>query len=204
MMQPKQPKTLLWFTGTAFFLLLAGTGAAWWSLQSLQPRQPIANPPTEISPQTPNTLAQQAQLYWLNGQGTELSWVPRPLVVPQNVGRSPLLQTALEQLFSQSPPASNSTAIPPQTQLLSLKVVDHNIYLDLSPQFTEGGGSDSMIGRLGQVIYTATSLDPQGSVWISVAGQPLETLGGEGLMVSQPMTRQIFEQEFQSTGTESP
>lgn len=204
MTQPKQPKTLLWFTGIAFFLLFAGTGAAWWSLQSLQPRQNI-NQPTDISPQTPNTLANQLQLYWLNGsengQGVDPSFVPRPLIVAQNLGRSQLLQTALEQLFSQSPPATNSTAIPPQTQLLSLKVVDQNIYLDLSPQFTEGGGSESMIGRLGQVIYTATSLDPQGSVWISVAGQPLETLGGEGLMISQPMTRQIFEQEFQSPGS---
>ena len=205
MTQPKQPKTLLWFTGIAFFLLLAGTGAAWWSLQSLQPKQPNANTPTDIVPQTPNTLANQAQLYWLNGsensQGVEPAFVPRPLVMAQNLGRSQLLQTALEQLFSQSPPATNSTAIPPKTQLLSLKVVDQNIYLDLSPQFTEGGGSESMIGRLGQVIYTATSLDPQGSVWISVAGQPLETLGGEGLMISQPMTRQIFEQEFQSPGS---
>ncbi len=208
MMQPKQPKTLFWFTGIAFFLLIAGTGAAWWSLQSLQPRQPNANQPTDISPQTPNTLANQAQLYWLNspenGQSVEPSFVTRPLVVAQTSGRSQLLQTALEQLFSQSPPATNSTAIPPQTRLLSLKVVDRNIYLDLSPQFTEGGGSDSMIGRLGQVIYTATSLEPQGSVWISVAGQPLETLGGEGLIISQPMTRQIFEQDFQSKGTSAP
>lgn len=207
MTQPKQPKTLFWFTGIAFFLLLAGTGAAWWSLQSLQPR-PNTNQPTDISPQTPNTLANQPQLYWLNGsenaQGVEPFFVPRPLVVAQTLERSQLLQTALEQLFSQSPPATNSTAIPPQTQLLSLKVVDQNIYLDLSPQFTEGGGSESMIGRLGQVIYTATSLDPQGSVWISVAGQPLETLGGEGLMVSQPMTRQLFEQDFQTTETHSP
>ena len=105
MTQPKQPKTLFWFTGIAFFLLLAGTGAAWWSLQSLQPKQPNANTPTDIVPQTPNTLANQPQLYWLNGsenaQGVEPFFVPRPLVVAQTLGRSQLLQTALEQLFSQ-------------------------------------------------------------------------------------------------------
>ncbi|MFM7579211.1 MAG: hypothetical protein ACKO5Q_20040, partial [Microcystaceae cyanobacterium] len=107
MTQPKQPKTLFWFTGIAFFLLLAGTGAAWWSLQSLQPR-PNTNQPTDISPQTPNTLANQPQLYWLNGsenaQGVEPFFVPRPLVVAQTLERSQLLQTALEQLFSQYHP----------------------------------------------------------------------------------------------------
>jgi spore germination protein GerM len=56
-----------------------------------------------------------------------------------------------------------------------------------------------MIYRVAQVLYTATSLDPKAKVFLSVESQPLDEnhpLGGEGLILRQPMTRQDFAQDF--------
>lgn len=88
-----------------------------------------------------------------------------------------------------------SSTIPRGTRLLSLQIKPDGIDLNLSQNFTQGGGSASMIYRVAQVLYTATSLDPQAKVYLSVEGKLLDEetpLGGEGLILQQPLTRQQF------------
>ena len=62
-----------------------------------------------------------------------------------------------------------------------------------------GGGSSSMIYRVAQVLYTATSIDPEASVFLSIEGQPLNEnypLGGEGLLLDYPLNRKNLQQNF--------
>jgi spore germination protein GerM len=69
----------------------------------------------------------------------------------------------------------------------------------LSHEFGQGGGSSSTIYRVAQVLYTATSMDTQAPVFLSIDGQPLNeknSLGGEGLILEYPLTRQTFDNNF--------
>jgi spore germination protein GerM len=80
-----------------------------------------------------------------------------------------------------------------------MRVDANDVYIDLSREFLAGGGSASMINRLHQVVYTATSLNPNGRVFISVEGKPLDEknpLAGEGLMVRYPINRQQLAEDF--------
>lgn len=109
------------------------------------------------------------------------------------------LKQALEKLLAQSPTFDPTTTIPQQTRLLNLHTNKQGIYVDLSPEFAQGGGSSSMIYRVAQILYTATSINPQAPVFLSIAGKPLNDnypLGGEGLILEYPLTRQQFNQDF--------
>jgi len=202
-----QPKSIGFTLGIITAILVAGTGAAWWAFQSLTsspPRspnietvKPAPEKPKVVQKPQSNLIQSQAKTYWLSANSDKLNFVTNAVSVQKSANKSQVLQTALEQLLNQTPNIPASTAIPSGTQLLSLKVNFQGVYLNLSAAFIEGGGSESMAGRLGQILYTASSLDPNMPVWISVEGKPLETLGGEGLMIEQPITRQWFTENFE-------
>ena len=202
-----QPKSIGFTLGIITAILVAGTGAAWWAFQSLTsspPRspnietiKPTPEKPKVVQKPQSSLIQSEAKTYWLSANSDKLDFVTNAVSVQKSANKDQVLQTALEQLLSQTPNSPATTAIPSGTQLLSLKINTEGVYLNLSTTFTQGGGSASMAGRLGQILYTASSLDPNMPVWISVEGKPLETLGGEGLMIDQPITRQWFKENFE-------
>ena len=202
-----QPKSIGFTLGIITSILVAGTGAAWWAFQSLTsspPRSPnietikptLEKPKVVQKPQS-KLIQSEAKTYWLSANSDKLDFVTNAVSVQKSANKDQVLQTALEQLLNQTPNPPASTAIPSGTQLLSLKMSSKGVYLNLSDAFTQGGGSESMMGRLGQILYTASSVDPNMPVWISVEGKLLETLGGEWLMLEQPITRQWFKENFE-------
>lgn len=178
-----------------------------------QPRQsPVSQQPSPtseatsqptISQPTPTPVSQQpstegtTQVYWLNATGDKIELLPAPISIAKSAEPKQILDAAFEQLLAGPPDSQHSTTIPQGTKLLGLKVAADGVRINLSQEFINGGGSSSMSARLGQVLYTATSLDPTQKVWLDVEGKPLEVLGGEGLMLEQPLTREYFEQNFQ-------
>jgi spore germination protein GerM len=102
-------------------------------------------------------------------------------------------------LASAGKEGKQTSTIPAGTKLLSSAIKADGLHIDLSKEFTQGGGSTSMQGRIAQVLYTATSRNPDMPVWIDVEGKPLEALGGEGVEIKQPLTRKVFQQEFKDS-----
>jgi spore germination protein GerM len=136
------------------------------------------------------------QLYWIKENANALALVPATFTPTAGTPANRQLEAGLKRLLTGPINADVSTSIPTGTQLNSVQVKPDGVHIDLSREFMSGGGSASMQGRLGQVIYTASSLEPSTKVWISIAGEPLRVLGGEGLEVPHPITRQEFDRDF--------
>ena len=185
--------------GISAAVVAAAAGGAWWALKSdRSPTPPL--PPTTVQP-TPSPspeqppIKQTAQIFWLQDTGNGTKLVPRPVTV---AARQPnaAIDAALTRLLEGPQDAALASTIPKETKLRGVRLDNDGIHVDLSEEFTSGGGSAAMTGRVAQVVYTATSLQPNAKVWIDVEGKPLEVLGGEGLLLEQPLTRQSFEENF--------
>jgi spore germination protein GerM len=176
--------------------LAAGGGLAWWGFHAKNPIIPTTTP-NIVQQTTPPATVQSttAKIYLLKDTGRNLELVPTPIEVNAEQPNA-VLVAAFDNLLTKTGDATTSNNIPAGTKLRSLKIQDDGIHVDLSNEFTTGGGSASMSGRLAQVIYTATTLQPEAKVWIDVEGKPLEVLGGEGLEIDRPMTRRSFEENF--------
>jgi hypothetical protein len=76
-----------------------------------------------------------------------------------------------------------TSAIPEGTELHSVSVDGPVATVDLSQRFESGGGSLSMQARVAQVVFTVTQFAPIEQVRFRLDGNPVSTIGGEGLMV---------------------
>ena len=174
-------------------------GVAWFSSQSSDPPTPANSSQTIKQPVQQSTTQQgneqTASIYWLRSKENRLDLVPQPFKVAATQPNQ-VLEAAFKTLLAGPSEGTDSTTIPKGTQLLGLKAENNNVHVNLSENFTTGGGSTSMMGRVGQVVYTATSLNPKAKVYIEVNGKPLEVLGGEGVELEQPLTRESFQKNY--------
>lgn len=182
-------------------VVAVGGGVAWMTSRTPSPSTP-ANPSQSVQqPNQPTTTQpsnnneQTANVYWLQPKGNNVDLVPQPVRVAA-VQPNQVLEKAFQNLLAGPTEGTDSTTIPQGTKLLGLKVENDEVHVNLSESFTSGGGSTSMMGRVGQVVYTATTLNPNAKVYIEVNGKPLETIGGEGVVLDQPLTRDSFKKDY--------
>ena len=152
---------------------------------------------------TPSTIAQKdttVKIWRLDDDGKKTTLVPQEQQAPQAAETTPAagVTRSISTLLASSgkPDGKLTSTIPVGTKLLSTKVLADGIHIDLSKEFTQGFGATSMIGRLGQIVYTATAENPSAPVWITVEGKKLEVLGDVGVEVRQPVTRETYDRDF--------
>ncbi len=160
----------------------SGVGGPGEGVESIADKDPMILPETADTP----------SVYWVGADGNQVAFEAEKIALNRNESPADSLTTAIETLLD----GEASTAIPTGTELLSLKVEGDDVYIDLSGRFTEGGGTSSMAARMGQVIYTTNTVQPDAQIWLSVDGELLDMIGGEGLIVDQPLTEERFARDF--------
>jgi spore germination protein GerM len=175
---------------------------AWLTWQANTTNNPPVNTPKERvsqhnnKPQVANE--QTAEIYLLRDTGTSFKLVPLPVKVSASKDKpSEFISAAFNSLVTAKNDGDTSSTIPSGTKVLGVKIENDAVRVNLSEEFTGGGGAASMTGRVGQVVYTATSLNPNAKVYIDVNGKQLDVLGGEGVELDQPLTRDSFNKNYQ-------
>ena len=125
----------------------------------------------------------------------------RLVITHRQVPGPAVLRGALNELLA-GPTAAERTAgltstVPTGTTLLDVNL-DVNLVgglatVDLSSDFGTGGESLPMMARVAQVVFTVTQFDNTDRVQFWMGGEPIESLGGEGLTLSEPQTRAMID-----------
>ena len=92
--------------------------------------------------------------------------------------------------------AGYDSALPREAQLLSVFMEEDTVLLNFSRQIDEGGGTEMMLARLRQIVYTATQFSGVDKVRFLIEGQPIKYFSSEGLtQVEHPIGRADLEME---------
>lgn len=85
------------------------------------------------------------------------------------------------------------TEIPQETRLISLEETPEKASINLSGDFENGGGTDGLYKRLYQLIKTANK-NANTSVYLYINGKQAEVIGGEGIMINQPLNERSLDE----------
>lgn len=77
--------------------------------------------------------------------------------------------------------------IPTGTSILNIEDRANVVIIDLSRKFEFGGGTDSVYKRIYQLIKTAKR-NTDKPVYLYIEGKQADVIGGDGVMISQPLT----------------
>lgn len=85
-----------------------------------------------------------------------------------------------------------TSEIPQGTKILSIRESDSSVMIDLSSAFEGGGGAESTYTRVMQIIKTAKA-NTNLPVYLYINGKQADVIGGEGIMIKQPLNERSLD-----------
>lgn len=92
--------------------------------------------------------------------------------------KGPLIAEAKKGIYSE---------IPANVDLISVKRLDKDVIVDLSSNFGNGGGTNSIANRVKQLSKTVKLHEPHKNIYLYINGKEVEYLGGDGVYIKQPL-----------------
>ena len=151
--------------------------------------EPTDTVPPDDDSEEPADATTDLYIYLVRGEtlGVAMRTVPQTVAVAE---------AALNELLAgpteEDVEAGLASEVPEGTELLGVSISDGVATVDLSPEFEAGGGSLSMQLRVAQVVFTLTRFPTVDTVAFEIDGAPVEAIGGEGVVVSPPVSRAAF------------
>ena len=84
------------------------------------------------------------------------------------------------------------TEIPSDSEVINISELSDKVIVNLNSAYVTGGGTDSLYKRLYQLIKTV-KLNSKLPVYLFIDGQRADVVGGEGIMLSQPLSNSSLE-----------
>jgi len=145
----------------------------------------------EAPDETPNpeqeSVMKELKIAFLSGDGS-IEYVTR-------TAKNKTLYSALALLLKGPTDEEKAhgifTEIPPTARLISVKKdeAQNSIIVNLTREFGEGGGTQSIQSRLDQIVKTVNIYAGPLPVYLYLDGQKAQYLGGEGIYINQPINR---------------
>ena len=133
-----------------------------------------------------------ARIYFLKLNADETS----KMYVSKRELKDVTINNAVKSLLK-GPDASERKAgvyseIPSGTKLLSVIDAEDKIIINMNDDFQYGGGTESINNRLRQLVKTVVAIQPDKNIYLYIEGKQVDVMGGDGVMITQPLNISDF------------
>jgi germination protein M len=159
------------------------------------PEKPQEKKPAEPKPEPPPAKTRQASLYFvrIDDDGIIVRMEVKRAVPASDSPLSDALSALLKGPTEEELRRKLLSLVPSGTKLLGAQVRGSTAFVNFNEAFMYNRyGIEGYAGQLKQVVYTATAFPTVQDVQILIEGERHDYLGGEGVFIGRPLSRNSF------------